>query len=128
VLDYDNEYANLIINHNLSYETVALNEKTKNEAGSKALLPAIVEKFLNRRIYFEEISKELPEESREYLWCQQRLDSLKNIYFQCQVLQFPFSNFVVLMLTKIYTFYQFLIWNFDLVFREFNNIFHALLF
>jgi DNA polymerase elongation subunit (family B) len=100
VLDYDNEYANLIINHNLSYETVALNEKTKNEAGSKALLPAIVEKFLNRRIYFEEISKELPEESREYLWCQQRLDSLKNIYFQCQVLQFPFSNFVVLTLTN----------------------------
>jgi DNA polymerase elongation subunit (family B) len=100
VLDYDNEYVNVIINHNLSYETVALNEKMKNEAGSKALLPAIVEKFLNRRIYFEEISKELPEESREYLWCQQRLDSLKNIYFQCQVLQFPFSNFVVLTLTN----------------------------
>jgi DNA polymerase elongation subunit (family B) len=79
VLDYDNEYANLIINHNLSYETVALNEKVKNEAGSKALLPAVVEKFLNRRIYFEEISKGLPEESREYLWCQQRLDALKNI-------------------------------------------------
>jgi DNA polymerase elongation subunit (family B) len=79
VLDYDNEYANLIINHNLSYETVNLNEEMKNEAGSKALLPAVVEKFLNRRIYFEEISKGLPEESREYLWCQQRLDSLKNI-------------------------------------------------
>jgi hypothetical protein len=39
----------------------------------------MVEKFLNRRIYLEEISKGLTEESREYLWCQQCLDSLKNI-------------------------------------------------
>jgi hypothetical protein len=65
VLDYDNEYANLIINHNLSYETVALNEKMKNEAGSKALLPAVVEKFLNRRIYLQDTRDILLVESRK---------------------------------------------------------------
>jgi DNA polymerase-2 len=80
VLDYDNEYANLIVNHNLSYETVKPDKKTKGGgATSKGLLPTVVEKFLKRRLYFESVSKEFPEESREYLWCQQRLDSLKNI-------------------------------------------------
>jgi DNA polymerase elongation subunit (family B) len=79
VLDYDNEYANLIINHNLSYETVVQNEKMKNGKGSKGLLPTVVEKFLKRRLCLEDMSKGLPEESKEYLWCQQRLDCLKNV-------------------------------------------------
>ena len=30
-LDYDSEYANLIVNHNLSYETVTLQEKGLGE-------------------------------------------------------------------------------------------------
>ena len=33
----------------------------------KGLLPTIVEKFLNRRLHFECLSKDLSEESREYL-------------------------------------------------------------
>jgi DNA polymerase elongation subunit (family B) len=78
VLDYDNEYANLIINHNLSYETVP-NEKVSDEERSKGLLPSVVEKVLNRRLYLEDLSKRLSEGTKEYLWCQQRLDSLKNI-------------------------------------------------
>jgi DNA polymerase family B len=49
VLDYDNEYANLIVNHNISYETIISNDKAKTA------------------------------ETREYSWCQRRLDSLKNI-------------------------------------------------
>jgi DNA polymerase elongation subunit (family B) len=80
VLDYDNQYANLIVNHNLSYETVlskeGLGTKPVNEKG---LLPMIVEKYLKRRLYFEGLSNEHPKESKEYLWCQQRIDSLKNI-------------------------------------------------
>jgi DNA polymerase-2 len=78
VLDYDNEYANLIINHNLSYETVIQNEKVSEEK-SKGLLPTVVEKYLNRRLYLEDLSKRLSEGTKEYLWCQQRLDCLKNI-------------------------------------------------
>jgi DNA polymerase, archaea type len=79
VLDYDNEYANLIINHNLSYETVIQNERVSDEERSKGLLPTVVEKYLNRRLYLEDLSKRLSEGTKEYLWCQQRLDSLKNI-------------------------------------------------
>ena len=80
VLDYDNEYANLIVNHNLSYETVLPKGKQDNKSNNKkGLLPIVVEKHLKRRLHFERLSKELPEESREYLWCKQRIDSLKNI-------------------------------------------------
>ena len=38
-----------------------------------------MEKFLKRRLYFNRLLKELPKESIESLWCQQRIDSLKNI-------------------------------------------------
>jgi hypothetical protein len=41
--------------------------------------PDVVEKFLNRRIYFESMSSEHPEETIVYHWCQQHIDSLKNI-------------------------------------------------
>ncbi len=80
VLDYDNEYANLIVSHNLSYETVISKVEQGNKPNSKkGLLPLVVEKYLKRRLHFEDLSKELPEDSKEYLWCQQRIDSLKNI-------------------------------------------------
>jgi DNA polymerase elongation subunit (family B) len=79
VLDYDNEYANLIVNYNLSYETVDPEERSSRGGANKGLLPTVVEKFLQRRLYFESISNEHHEESKEYLWCQQRIDSLKNI-------------------------------------------------
>ena len=80
VLDYDNEYANLIVNHNLSYETVLSKVEQGNRSNNKkGLLPIVVEKYLNRRLHFEGLSRELSEESREYVWSQQRIDSLKNI-------------------------------------------------
>ena len=63
-----------------SYETVLSNVKQDKElSNKKGLLPTVVETYLNRRLHFECLSKELLEESREYLWCQQRVDSLKNI-------------------------------------------------
>jgi DNA polymerase elongation subunit (family B) len=79
VLDYDNEYANLIVNYNLSYETVIPDNKTRRGGANKGLLPTVAEKFLQRRLYFEAISNELHAGSEEYLWCQQRIDSLKNM-------------------------------------------------
>src|ERR687885_304663 len=72
-LDYDNEYANLIVNHNLSYETVSGGES------GKGLLPTVVERFLKRRLYFKRLLKELPADSQEYVNCEQRVNSLKNI-------------------------------------------------
>jgi DNA polymerase elongation subunit (family B) len=79
VLDYDNEYANLIVNHNLSYETTIHDDNIKAGEKDKGLLPTVVEKFLQRRICFEVVLKGLPEESQEYLWCQQRMEALKGI-------------------------------------------------
>ena len=73
-LDYESEYANLIVNHNLSYETVG-----SSAEASKGLLPTIVERYLKRRIYFKKLLKDLPEGSTEYVWCEQRVNSLKNI-------------------------------------------------
>jgi DNA polymerase I len=75
-LDYDSEYANLIVNHNLSYETIgggAVNQQ------NKGLLPSVVERFLIRRQYFKKLLRELPKDSAEYVWCEQRVNSLKNI-------------------------------------------------
>jgi DNA polymerase elongation subunit (family B) len=80
VLDYDNQYANLIVNHNLSYETVLSKKGLGNKPiYEKGLLPAVVEKYLKRRLHFEGLSNEHLKESKDYLWCQQRIDSLKNI-------------------------------------------------
>jgi DNA polymerase alpha subunit A len=73
-LDYDSEYANLIVNHNLSYETVG-----GGGEASKGLLSTVVERYLKRRIYFKKLLKELPKESIEYVWCEQRVNSPKNI-------------------------------------------------
>jgi DNA polymerase elongation subunit (family B) len=86
-LDYDSEYANLIVNHNLSYETVTLQQEKglgvtvlqQSRDNKKGLLPTVVEKFLKRRLYFKRLLKELPKERIETFWCQQRVDSLKNI-------------------------------------------------
>jgi DNA polymerase elongation subunit (family B) len=80
VLDYDNQYANLIVSHNLSYETVLSKVEPDNKSNNKkGLLPIVVEKYLKRRLHFEGLSKELSDESKEYFWCEQRIDSLKNI-------------------------------------------------
>ena len=76
-LDYDSEYENLIVNHNLSYETVGLEAVNHQNNG---LLPTVVERFLKRRLYFKKLLKELPKDSAEYAWCEQRVNSLKNIF------------------------------------------------
>ena len=46
VLDYENEYANLILRHNLSYET----EKEIIIQNEKGLLPTIIEKVLGWQV------------------------------------------------------------------------------
>jgi DNA polymerase, archaea type len=63
VLDYESEYANLIVNHNISYETVTSEGKVDKE--KRGLLPTVVERFLKRRLYFKTLLKELSKESPE---------------------------------------------------------------
>src|ERR687888_64964 len=43
------------------------------------MLPTVVQRFLKRRIYFKKLLKELPKDSQEYVYCEQRVNSLKNI-------------------------------------------------
>src|SRR5437870_12447443 len=53
VLDYENEYANLILKNNLSYETVTSAEDgriVRNRNDKPGLLPTILEGVLKRRI------------------------------------------------------------------------------
>jgi DNA polymerase elongation subunit (family B) len=70
VLDYENEYANLIITHNLSYERIP---------HGKGLLPTVVDSVLKRRIMFKNLQKSLVVTSKEWLWCEQRIVALKDI-------------------------------------------------
>jgi DNA polymerase elongation subunit (family B) len=83
-LDYDSEYANLIVNHKLSYETINLKQEKgvvvtqQSNDIKKGLLPTAVEKFLKRR-FISRLLRELSKESMESLWCEQRVNSLKNI-------------------------------------------------
>ena len=70
VLDYENEYANLILKHNLSYERCT---------NTKGLLPTIVESVLKRRIMFKDLQKSFPVNTREWHWCEQRIVALKDI-------------------------------------------------
>jgi len=87
VLDYESEYANLIVNHNLSYETVTSSVPSQRKAAvasdeeeEKALLPKVVEMVLKRRTYYKELSKQIPKENiEESFWCEQRIESLKKI-------------------------------------------------
>ena len=62
-LEYDSEYANLIVNHKLSYETINLKQEKgvvvtqQSNDNKKGLLPTVVEKFLKRRLYFETLKR-----------------------------------------------------------------------
>jgi DNA polymerase elongation subunit (family B) len=62
--------ANLIVNHNLSYETVTSSIPSQSKAAvasddeeEKALLPKVVEMVLKRRTYFKELLKQIPKEN-----------------------------------------------------------------
>jgi DNA polymerase elongation subunit (family B) len=70
VLDYENEYANLILKHNLSYERCS---------NIKGLLPTVLEGILKRRIMFKDLQKSFQVNTREWLCCEQQIAVLKGI-------------------------------------------------
>jgi DNA polymerase elongation subunit (family B) len=84
VLDYDDEYTNLIINHNISFEnnhsrTTECKHRSTNE-DQMALLPTIMKDIVTRRIYLKQLlKKELEPDSLFYTYCQIRLETLKQI-------------------------------------------------
>jgi DNA polymerase elongation subunit (family B) len=89
VLDFNDEYANLILRHNISYETSVNSQGRASEQqyGSPidtetqtALLPAIMNEIVSRRIYLKRQLKEEHEpNSSLHDYCEMRLEILKQI-------------------------------------------------
>lgn len=90
VLDYDDEYANLVLRYNISYEAPTHDsqewqqQQQQNRSGNETqmlLLPAIMNEIVSRRIYLKkQLEKELKiKNSFLYDCCQIRLEILKQI-------------------------------------------------
>ncbi len=82
VLDYENEYANLILKHNVSYETVTSTEDGRiiqNRNDKQGLLPIVLESVLKRRIFFKNLQKSFLVNTNEWRWCEHRIIALKDI-------------------------------------------------
>ena len=82
VLDYENEYANLILKYNLSYETIASTHDgriIRHGKGEPGLLPTVLESVLKRRVFFKNLQKTFAINTDEWLRCEQRIVSLKDI-------------------------------------------------
>ena len=75
VLDYNDEFANIIVNENISYET-AVKKQTESHIG---ILPQIVKQLVDRRVHIKQLLKRFPDESTEANDYEQRADTLKKI-------------------------------------------------
>lgn len=75
-LDYESEYPNIIVKERISFENMTPNGLERRE---DAILPLVTRKFLERRLYFKRLRKNLPKDSMEWMWCEQRQNALKTI-------------------------------------------------
>jgi DNA polymerase elongation subunit (family B) len=78
VLDFNDEYANIITGHNISYE----NRSNNNAAGENnhaTVLPSIVKELVGKRIYIKQLLKTQQPDSLIYANCETRMDVLKQI-------------------------------------------------
>jgi DNA polymerase elongation subunit (family B) len=76
VLDFNDEYANIIARYNISYESSS-NEFRKDER--TAILPSIVQELVTNRVQIKQILKTQYSDSLLYSHCEARLDVLKQI-------------------------------------------------
>ena len=77
VLDYNDEFANIIVNENISYETIG--ENIQPDRGRLGILPQIVKQLVSNRIHFKQLLKELPTESQKASHYEHRADTIKKI-------------------------------------------------
>lgn len=71
VLDFNDEFANIIVNENISYE--------KKSSETLGILPSIVKKLVDKRIELKQTKKLLPVESLESIICERRAETLKKV-------------------------------------------------
>ena len=79
VLDFNDEYANIITGHNISYENRSSNYTTSENNHAAALLPSIVNELVAKRLYIKQILKTEQPNSLLYYSNEARLDILKQI-------------------------------------------------
>ena len=79
VLDFNDEYANIITGHNISYENRSSNYTTSENNHCLALLPSIVNELVAKRLYIKQILKTEQPNSLLYYSNEARLDILKQI-------------------------------------------------
>ncbi|MEM1582546.1 MAG: DNA polymerase domain-containing protein [Candidatus Bathyarchaeia archaeon] len=76
VLDFESMFPHIIVKYNVSYETTSPNCIRTDKEG---FLPQLTKGHLERRLYFKHLKKKFPENSQEWLWCEQRQRALKRI-------------------------------------------------
>jgi DNA polymerase elongation subunit (family B) len=72
VLDFESMFPNIIVRHNISYETVGPRAEDK-----PGFLCGFTKRFLERRLHFKHLRERYTEGSREWRWCEQRQLALK---------------------------------------------------
>jgi DNA polymerase I len=75
-LDFESMFPNIILRHNISYETVTPTHVDKTRQG---FLGEVVRTVLDRRLRFKRMRKKFPNDSQEYMWCDQRQKALKSV-------------------------------------------------
>jgi DNA polymerase elongation subunit (family B) len=75
-LDFESMFPNIILHHNVSYETVTPNHVDKTRQG---FLGEVVRTVLDRRLRFKRLRKRYPKDSQEHRWCDQRQKALKSV-------------------------------------------------
>jgi DNA polymerase elongation subunit (family B) len=81
VLDFNDEYANIIIGHNISYENLSSENVKSNSIvdNQTALLPSIVQELVERRVNLRQFLKTQQPDSLPYANCEACIDVLKQI-------------------------------------------------
>lgn len=75
-LDFESTFPNIIIRHNISYETVT---PTRVDRSRQGFLGEVVKTVLDRRLRYKHLRKNYPKKSEEYVWCDQRQKALKTV-------------------------------------------------
>jgi DNA polymerase elongation subunit (family B) len=78
VLDFNDEYANIITGQNISYEN-QFGDHMNSQNKHVALLPTVVKELVSKRVYLKQFLKTQQPDSLLYSLCEARLDILKQI-------------------------------------------------
>ncbi len=77
VLDFNDEYANIITRNNISYENLSSDNSAENKRA--AILPSVIQELVARRIYLKQLLISQHPNNIFYSYCESRLNILKQI-------------------------------------------------